>query len=391
VHRAHLDGELFFMRIAISHEFLGSSVEVLLTDANALPKGRRGRLIQDSDSTSWTTGHVDPIQPGAGLGCSQTNAPDLARRKRIALDRLITMQFGCLDKLLCPVGTQDVAEVCIAELALEDATLLLLHPAPGFQGYGSVQKVGVSRRLHQWRRGGRDRLKQVAESRAERAVVDRTPDLQQQVGASSRPSHLLRLVHPPVDQKVGRAFSQRSSDAQACTVSFGIIDEPSALATEIVIDLAQRVPQLAGWHTRSAMTALALEDMHDLADALECAPGIPGLAVPDPPVQSLDLGDDRRLCLNPIRLVGGQSTRSLLRVLQPHGAVEPVRNWRLRDAGLGQYRSKAGTPVGERGQRGGGSSADRLKTTPEQHRDVRIGFRDSAEDLPTAVGRLDVA
>src|SRR5208283_5349065 len=162
-------------------------------------------------------------------------------------------------------------------------------------GMGSVQKVGVSRRLHQWRRGGRDRLKQVAESRAERAVVDRTPDLQQQVGASSRPSHLLRLVHPPVDQKVGRAFSQRSSDAQACTVSFGIIDEPSALATEIVIDLVQRMPQLAGWHTRSAMTALTLEDMHDLADALECAPCIPGLAVPDPPVQSLDLLDDRRL------------------------------------------------------------------------------------------------
>ena len=49
--------------------------------------------------------------------------------------------------------------------------------------------------------------------------------------ASSRPSHLLRLVHPPVDQKVGRAFSHRRFDAQASTVSFGIIDEPSALAT----------------------------------------------------------------------------------------------------------------------------------------------------------------
>src|SRR5271166_5847358 len=170
---------------------------------------------------------------------------------------------------------------------------------------GSVQKVGVSRRLQQWQRGGRDRLKQVAESRAERAVVDRTPNLQQQVGASSRPSHLLRLVHPPVDQEVGGAFSHRRSDAQACTVSFGIIDEPSALATEIVIDLAQRMPQLAEWHTRSAMTALALEDMHDLADALECTSGIPGLAVPDPPVQSLDLGDDRRLCLDPTWLVDG--------------------------------------------------------------------------------------
>src|SRR5271165_3983518 len=256
---------------------------------------------------------------------------------------------------------------------------------------GSVQKVGVSRRLHQWRRRGRDRLKQVAESRAECAVVDCTPNLQQQVGASSRPSHLLRLVHPPVDQEVGRAFSHRRSDAQACTVSFGIIDEPSALATEIVIDLVQRVPQLAGWYTRRAMTALALEDMHSLADALECELGIPGLAVPDPSVQSLDLRDDRRLCLDPTRLVGGQSTRCLLRVLQLHGDVEPVRNRRLPDAGLSQYRSKAGTTVAECGQRGGGGSADRLKTAPDQHRDIRAGFRDSAEDLPTAFGRLDVA
>src|SRR5208337_4017053 len=119
--------------------------------------------------------------------------------------------------------------------------------------------------------------------------------------------------------------------------------------------------------------------------------GIPGLAVPDPPVQSLDLGDDRRLCLNPIWLVGGQSTRCLLRVLQPHGDVEPVRNRRLRDTGLGQDRSKAGTTVGERGQRGGGGSADRLKTSPDQHRDIRAGFRDSAEDLPPAVGCLNVA
>src|SRR5271165_562362 len=67
------------------------------------------------------------------------------------------------------------------------------------------------------------------------------------------------------------------------------------------------------------MTALALEDMHSLADALERELGIPGLAVPDPPVQSLDLRDDHRLCLDPTRLVGGQSTRCLLRVLQPHG------------------------------------------------------------------------
>jgi len=48
--------------------------------------------------------------------------------------------------------------------------------------------------------------------------------------AASRPSHLLRLVHPPVDPGSWPTFSHRRSDAQDCTVSFGIIDEPSALA-----------------------------------------------------------------------------------------------------------------------------------------------------------------
>src|SRR5208337_2230696 len=38
-----------------------------------------------------------------------------------------------------------------------------------------------------------------------------------------------------------------------------------------------------------------------------------------------------------------------------------------------------------------GGSADRLKTSPDQHRDIRTGFRDSAEDLATAVGCLHVA
>jgi hypothetical protein len=43
----------------------------------------------------------------------------------------------------------------------------------------------------------------MAETRAERAVVDCTLDLQEEIGASPRPSHLLRLVHPPIDQEVG--------------------------------------------------------------------------------------------------------------------------------------------------------------------------------------------
>jgi hypothetical protein len=46
----------------------------------------------------------------------------------------------------------------------------------------------------------------MAEPLPERSVVDRTANLQQQVRATSRPSHLLRFVHPLIDEKIGSAF-----------------------------------------------------------------------------------------------------------------------------------------------------------------------------------------
>src|SRR5260370_4269072 len=99
-----------------------------------------------------------------------------------------------------------------------------------------------------------------------------------------------------------------------------------ALGAEIVGALVQRMPQVAGCYARRAMTALAPEDMHGLADPVERELSILGLTVPDPPVQALDLRDDRCLRLDPTRLVGRQSAGCLLRVLQPHGEVEPVRD-----------------------------------------------------------------
>src|SRR5260370_39032953 len=94
----------------------------------------------------------------------------------------------------------------------------------------------------------------MAEPSAESAVVDRTSDLQQQVGPASRPSHLLGLVHTTIDQEVRCAFGNRSPDAQAGTISFGVIDEPADLVAEIIVDLVQRAPQLAGWDARRALT-----------------------------------------------------------------------------------------------------------------------------------------
>ena len=68
----------------------------------------------------------------------------------------------------------------------------------------------------------------------------------------------MRFVHAPIDQEVRCTLGNRSSDTQAGTISVGVIDEPSALAAEIVVDLVQRAPQLAGWHARRAVAALAL-------------------------------------------------------------------------------------------------------------------------------------
>ena len=50
------------------------------------------------------------------------------------------------------------------------------------------------------------RLESVAQSRAERSIVDRAANLKQEIGTSSGPAHLLRLVHSPIDEKVCGSF-----------------------------------------------------------------------------------------------------------------------------------------------------------------------------------------
>jgi hypothetical protein len=231
----------------------------------------------------------------------------------------------------------------------------------------------------------------LAEAGSERAVIDRTSNLQQQVGASSRPAHLLRLVHPPIDQEVRRPFRHGRANSLACTVSFGVVDEPGALAVEVAVDLVQCVPQLSGCHTPDPMTTLTPEHMHDFADPVERELGILRLAVPDSPVQPVDFRDNRCLRRQAPRLVGGQSARRQLRMLQPHGDVEPVGNRLLRDAGVGENRLQACTAVGERGHRGTGGSTDCVKAPADQGRDVRFRSRDSTEHLPPTFPCLDIA
>ena len=64
-------------------------------------------------------------------------------------------------------------------------------------------------------------------------------------------------------------------------------------------------------------------------------------------MQAFNFRDDRCLCLHPTRRVGRQSACRLLRMLQPHGDVEPIGDRRLLATGLGQNRPQTGTTVSE--------------------------------------------
>ena len=116
-----------------------------------------------------------------------------------------------------------------------------------------------------------------------------------------------------------------------------------------------------------------------------------GLAVPDAPAQSLDLRDDHRLRRPSRRVLVRQHAGDLLQVLQPHGDVEPVEHRRRGDAGVGQDAPEPGAAVGEGGQRRVPGPADGVEGAVDQRPNVRVGLRDSAENLSSAGLCFDIA
>src|SRR3954454_24851636 len=91
---------------------------------------------------------------------------------------------------------------------------------------GTVQRSGGSCRFGKGQVDIGDPIKSMPKPSTERSVVVRATNLQQQIGAFSRPSHLLGLVHAPIDQEVRRALGDRSPDAQTGTVPLGLVDQP---------------------------------------------------------------------------------------------------------------------------------------------------------------------
>jgi hypothetical protein len=75
-------------------------------------------------------------------------------------------------------------------------------------------------------------VESLPEAGAERPIVDGAANLEQEIGPASRPTHLLRFIHPAVYQEIGGAFGDRGADPQSGPVPLGIVDQPVALADE---------------------------------------------------------------------------------------------------------------------------------------------------------------
>src|SRR6202048_3166214 len=182
---------------------------------------------------------------------------------------------------------------------------------------GLPQKWGLcgNRCLRTWVVGGAESL---SEAGTERAIVDCATNLEQKISPSSRPAHLLRFVHPAIYHVIGHPFRDRGANSQSRTVPLGIIDHPIALAGEITIERVQRGPQLSRGRDGLSLTCLALKMMHHRANAIDADLGILGFAVPQPPVQPVNLLDDHCLRRRAGRARGRQAAGDLVQVPEAH-------------------------------------------------------------------------
>ena len=163
-------------------------------------------------------------------------------------------------------------------------------------------------------------------------------------------------------------------------MTFGIIDQPSALAGEIAIDLAQRLPQSAPRRILFP-AAFALEMTSRMRSRVICA----SLALP------FQIRQCRRSISVTITALACSRSGMSIGMLQPHGDVEPVEVRRRRDAGIDQDRAQPGTAIGEGGDPGLLYLTNLGKAALDQHRNRGVGFGDRGKDLPGSTRCLDIA
>src|SRR6266436_4742284 len=119
-------------RVAVPDQFLCPCIEVLLPNTHAFPELWRSWLIKDSYARARSGRYFNPKQSCSHLA-PRTDGPDLSRRQGIAFDCLIAVQLWSRNELLHSFSAEGVAEVSIAELAFENALLLLLDAPARFE------------------------------------------------------------------------------------------------------------------------------------------------------------------------------------------------------------------------------------------------------------------
>ena len=101
--------------------------------------------------------------------------------------------------------------------------------------------------------------------------------------------------------------------------------------------------------------------MHHCTDTVDAFPRVLRFSIPDPPMQSLDLGHDHRLRGRARRITRRQSIANLFEMLKPHRDMEPVQSRRFQDASIGENTSESRTTFGEGRQRGVAGAANRIE------------------------------
>src|ERR1700722_4052863 len=131
--------------------------------------------------------------------------------------------------------------------------------------------------------------------------------------------------------------------------------------------------------------------MHHRTNTIDAFPRVLRFAIPDPPVQPLDLRDDHRLRARARQITRCQSVANVFEMLKSHRDVEPVENRRFQDASTGENTPESRTTIGEGSQHRVLVSTNRIEVLSDQPFEVCAGLRDGTENLPAAGFRFDIA
>ena len=83
-------------------------------------------------------------------------------------------------------------------------------------------------------------MEQLAKAGPELAVEAGAADLEQEIGATAGPTHLLRFVHAAVDQEVRGSFGERCADPQTGAMAFGIGSMANCGSRDLVEGIGER-------------------------------------------------------------------------------------------------------------------------------------------------------